>query len=73
MNGLRVVAERGHGVALGITARFRAFGPSVAVGVERDAGDAETGAALLKFGGAVAGADGGEIGKERPDLRQLFK
>ena len=63
MHRLAVVAERLLREPFRVAALLGALRPSVAVGMKGDALDAESRAALLEFRGAVATADGLEIGE----------
>jgi hypothetical protein len=63
MHRLAVVAERLLREPFRVAALLGAFGPSVAVGMEGDPLNAESQTALFEFCGAVATADGLEIGE----------
>ena len=68
MHCLAVVTEGFLSEPLGIPALFGTFGPSVAIGMERDACDAQTKAPLLELRRAVARPDAMEIGEQQTFL-----
>ena len=70
MNGLTVVAQGLLGEALGVARFFGPLGPGVAVGMERHALDLQPRTPLLELGGAVAGANPAQVGKQRPRIGQ---
>src|SRR5579862_4992802 len=70
MNGLAVVTKRLLGEPFRIAALLCALRPRVAIGMKRNALDAKSLAALFEFRGAVATADGLEIGEQRAFCRQ---
>ncbi len=63
VDGFGVVAKGFLGEALGVAGGFGAFGPGVAVGVERDAFDAKPAAGAAEFRRPVRFAHGLELGK----------
>src|SRR5208282_6586973 len=66
VDGWRLLAEVLLGAPLGVIRLARAFGPAVAIGVKRDAMDAQAPAALLELGGPVTRPHGAEVGEQRP-------
>lgn len=70
MDGFAVVTKCLLRESFGITGCLRPLCPGVAVAVQRDAFDAQTNTALVKFRGAVACAHGPQIRKQRPLVRQ---
>src|SRR5439155_17413250 len=70
MHRLAVVTERFLREPFRIAALFGALRPRVAIGVKRDAFDAESITALLEFRGAVASANRLQIRKQRAGFGQ---
>src|SRR5512136_3410645 len=70
VNGLAVVSEGFLCKPLWVAARLRSLRPSVAVRVQRHALDTQSNASLLEFRGAVATANGLQVGKQRTICRQ---
>ncbi len=70
-HGLAVVAQVHLRISFGIARCFCPFRPCVAVAMQRDAFDAQTNAALMKFRRPVARADGAQIRKQGTAPRQV--
>ena len=65
MDDLRILAHRTLSVSLGVAAVGGALSPAIAVGMKRDALDAEALAALLELGGAIRLPDRDQVREER--------
>src|SRR5438552_2307364 len=70
MHRLAIVPERLLSEPLRVATLLRALRPGVAVGVERNAFDAQPHAALVEFGGAIAGANRRQVGKQSAGHRE---
>ena len=70
MHRLAVVPQRLLGEPFRVAAGARPFRPRIAIGVQGDAGDAESAAALLEFGGPVASPHSAHVGEQWAGLGQ---
>ena len=71
MHGFAVVTESFLREPLRVAARLRPLHPSIAIGVQRNPIDSQPQTALMKLRGAVATANGLQVGKQRAGCRHL--